>query len=191
MTLSDQTGRSITIELTGSRPKVGEQWIFFAAEVRVYADSVGVKETGRLKVGADQIAQISGAVGKLPDRHVQRRAAAAEVVIVGKVSEVRAVRPREPYPMSHRDPNWHEAVIDVQSVESGSLAEKKVVVVFPMGTHRVWQTAPKFRVGDEGVWILHKRQVQLLGREGYVALDPADFHPRAQLDRIRKLIKGG
>lgn len=191
-TLSDQTGLTITIELTNSQPiRVGEDAIFFAAEIRVYAESVGVKETGRWTVGEEQIAQISEAVKKLPDQHVQRRASVSDVVIVGKVSEIRPVRPREPYPMSRRDPDWHEAVIDVQSLEKGSLPEKQVVVVFPMGTHRVWESAPKFQVGQEGVFILHKTQVQLLRRQGYVALDPSDFHAMSQLGRIRGLIKGG
>ena len=191
-TLSDQTGCVLTVELTDPQPiKRGDQAIFLAAQVRVFAESVAVKETGRLNVAADQAALVANAAQKLPDLKVQSRAAAADVVIVGKVSQVRPVRPREPYPLSRRDPEWHEAVIDVQSVEKGRLAEKQVVVVFPMGKHQVWQAAPKFQAGQEGVWILQKKHLQLLRRQGFVALDPADFHAKSEVSRIRRLLKAG
>jgi hypothetical protein len=41
----------------------------------------------------------------------------------------------------------------------------------------------------EGVFLLHRRQVQELKKEFPVILDPLDFHPRDRIDAIRKVLR--
>lgn len=186
-------GHEITVQLI--RPaRVGERAIFFTVP-RIYAKSVAVDEVDRYQVGNDEKAlltsstQVKDAVAKLPDRHVQRRGSHADLVVVGKVSSITSLRARQRYPITRHDPDWQEASIDVQSVEKGTLSEKPLIVLFPQSKDVMWNASPKFRVGQEGVWILHRQEIKALHASCYVALDSSDFHPMDQQDRIRGLLK--
>jgi hypothetical protein len=121
------------------------------------------------------------------DQDLQKHIAGAELVVVGKVSEVRpmpeASRPRS---MSEHDPQWQESVVEVESVLKGSSAEKRVVILFPGSIDVAWFGVPKSKVGQEGIWIVRRDQAT----KAYAVADPSDFLPRAQLDRVRKLIPG-
>jgi hypothetical protein len=191
--LSGHAGQEITVQL--SRPaKTGERGIFFTLP-RVYAKSVAVDEVERLQAGSDQrtlregATQVKDAVAKIPDRHVQRRSSDADLVVVGKVASITSLRARQQYARTRHDPDWQEASIAVQAVEKGSLRGKSVVVLFPQSRDVMWYPSPKFSVGQEGVWILHRQPIKGLNAQYYLALDPGDFHPKDQQSRIRKLLK--
>jgi hypothetical protein len=191
--LAGYAGHEITVQLSGTAHP-GEQAIFFTTP-RVYAKSVAVDEVERLQPGSDQrtlregASLVKEAVAKIPDRHVQRRSSDADLVIVGTVVSITSVRSRQQYPRTRHDPDWQEASIAVQAVEKGSLPGKSVVVVFPQSRDLMWNASPKFYVGQEGVWILHKQEIRALGAQHYLALDSGDFHTRDQQGRIRELLK--
>ncbi len=194
-TLGDLTGDSVTVQLSEPRPiKLRQQAIFFTIGL-VYAESIVVQEVGRLEVAKGtksqraQVAEVAAAVRALPDRHVQRRSMSADLVVTGRVSAVRRARLREGHLRSRHHPDWHEATIDIESVESGSFSAKKIIVVFPASGGVLYRHIPKFVVGQEGLWILHKRELKELQEQVYLVLDPLDFHPKEQRDRIRTLIK--
>jgi hypothetical protein len=193
--LGNLGGRQITVELTAAPGvRVGQRAFFFANGL-VYADSLVVKEVGRIDVPPAAAArealvtQIGEAVQTAPDRVIQRHLTTAQVVVTGKVASIRKV-PRPPgSPISEHDPDWRQAVVDVESVESG-LPVKQVAVLFPASRDVRWRQSPKFTVGQEGVWILHQHQMAELRAPGYTALHPFDFHPKPQRNRIRALIRG-
>ena len=105
--------------------------------------------------------------------------------------------------LSEHDPQWWEAVIDVDDVVAGNVEQEgQVTVMYPNSDDVMWRHTPKFQAGQEGVWILHKEQIRALARESpaniamhaiavaegtgaYTALDPMDFQPLDQLDRIK------
>lgn len=187
-------GTEITIQL--SEPlgmKVGDEAIFFARGV-VFAESIVVQEvaprqmiTGATKTA--QVASVNDAVVKLPDLNVQKHAGEVELVIVGKVVTVNLVEPPTQQPITHHDPFWQEAVVQVESVEVGTLAQKTVTFLFPSSEDVKWHRVPKFKVGMEGVFLLHRHQVKELKKDSLVVLDPLDFHPRARVDAIRKVLQ--
>jgi hypothetical protein len=188
-------GARITVELTGGPGvRTGERAIFFSNPL-IYAVSMVVEETGRVALPADQaarqarIAEVVDAIQRQPDREIWNRAATADAVVTGKVVSVQKV-PRPPnQPLGEHDADWRQAVVEVQSVESG-LPVKQVVVLFPGSDDVRWYGAPKFRVGQEGVWILHQNTFQDLPTPGYTALHPSDFHRKPQLNKIRAIIQG-
>jgi hypothetical protein len=57
----------------------------------------------------------------------------------------------------------------------------------------MWIDAPKFPEGQYGIWILQRNQQEKgwanMRLAGYTALDPLDFQPASQVDRIRALVK--
>jgi hypothetical protein len=193
--LGDLTGQRVTVELTTTPGlAVGQQVAFFANGL-VYADSLVVQEVGRLDAPAGpaarqaQVAEIAASVGRTPDRHIQRRLQTADVVVTGKIVSSRKVPRPQGQPISEHDADWREAVIDVQGVESG-LPMKQVVLFFPASRDIRWRQAPKFSVGQEGVWILHQHATRELSAPGYTALQPSDFHPKSSRAHMRALIQG-
>jgi hypothetical protein len=189
----DLAGQRLTVELTTAPGvKVGDRAIFFTNGL-VYAEGIVVQEVGRIPAAAPerlerQVQQVLKAYKQGPARNILRRLATADVVVTGKVSAVRKL-PRAPdVPISEHDPDWHEAIVNVQGVESG-LPMKQVSVMFPASRDVRWHQAPKFSPGQEGTWILHQHQVRGLRIPGYTALQPADFQPKPRRKQIQALIQ--
>jgi hypothetical protein len=194
--VGDLTGRNITVELTQAPGmKVGQQAIFFTTGM-VYADSIVVEEVGRLDAARDpatrqdQIAEILVSQKHRPDRHIQRRLRSADVVVTGKVVSIRKAPVAPNRRISEHDADWRLAVIEVESVESGP-PMKQAALLFPASRDVRWRNAPKFSVGEEGVWVMQQHQFPDLRTPGYVALDPLDFQPKARRDHVRALIQRG
>lgn len=122
------------------------------------------------------------------DEDLQKHIADAELVIAGKVSEVRTpIEPRKRRPITEHDPQWREAVVEVEAVMKGSESLKKVVILFPGTLDVAWVGVPRFKVGQQGIWIVRKEPET--ETEAYAVKDPLDFHPRTQLERVRQLIR--
>ncbi len=195
-TLMDVGGKQITVELVepGSVNE-GQEAVFFT-NGWLYGDSIAVKEVSHLAITENTQTlqkQVAAARRKAEDQILQKRIASAELVILGKVSSARQAPESVGRGGSEHDPDWWEAIIQVESVEQGHLVEKSVTVLFPKSRDVMWARAPKFRENQDGIWLLRKEKIPALGRkfeEYYTALDPLDFQPREQLERIRMLIKG-
>jgi hypothetical protein len=111
-------------------------------------------------------------------------------------------------PVSEHDPKWREAVVQVASVHKGHHGDDTVTVLFPASTDVRWYKAPKFEPGQRGTFVLHKTKVKEAERvephvrallepaaaekevDAYTALNPADFQPGTQQDRIPGLLGG-
>lgn len=186
--LGDYTGREITVLVKNPRSlRAGEQATFFA-KGWLLGEGVAVQEVGRLKRGSvmDLGEQIAAVRQTISDRDLQKRIASADVVVVGKVANVKAVaEPRRPGPITEHDPQWSEANLEVDTVLQGDASLRRILVLFPGTLDVAWVHVPKFRVGQEGIWIL----VRDRKLKAYTALDPLDFQPMNQLDRIKDLIK--
>jgi len=175
-----------------------------------------------LKAGAPQEAakQVVTTVAEQADDDLKVHLASADAVVFGTVASVEPVDPRrltmavapavapakpKPRRISEHDPNWHIAVVNVNSVEKGKPGMKQVHVVFAQSGDVMWRSAPKFRPNQTGTIILHKTQIRnehvraaLMtpvvpnGPEVYSALDAHDWHPQvpdhANLNRIRRLL---
>jgi hypothetical protein len=147
---------------------------------------------------------------------MESRLDSAAMVVVGKVTSVQlpsseatprasaraaSTTARPPGPISEHDPQWRDAVIDVERVEKGPAARKQVVVRFPASDDVRWFRAPKFAPGDQGVFILHRPEARqpvaagaaartLAGdREVFTALDPADVQPADLQEEIETIVK--
>jgi hypothetical protein len=65
-----------------------------------------------------------------------------------------------------------------------------VVVLFPNSDDLMWQGSPKFKQGQQGVWLLHRNQTKMPGvKDQYTVLNPLDYQERGELERIRSLSK--
>src|SRR5262249_32636289 len=117
--------------------------------------------------------------------------------------------------ISEHDPLWHEAVIEVASVEKGAHSRRQVVVRFPGSNDVAWRAFPKFTPGQRGVWMLRQeegggvapvtsrgararsaRRAAATAAKGtpagaarYVAPEQPAFQPIEQVELVRDLLR--
>jgi hypothetical protein len=137
-----------------------------------------------------------------PERALRNRANRAELVVTGKVTEIREA-PRQPKaPITEHDPEWRQAVVAVEDAPrtgaSRARKPKQVVIRFAASPDVRWAKAPKFAVGDAGVWMLgEKKQTKdaeamrtAAGaqKNEFVVVEPEDFLPMEFTERVRTLL---
>jgi hypothetical protein len=194
--LVDLTGKEITVRLRQPASAQEGQKIIFFTTAWIYGESIAVRETGRIDARlamADARKQIEQETRKDRDRELQARIEKADLVVSGKVSSVKPAADNARRPVSEHTPDWWVATIKVQSVEKGKLADKTVDVLFPKSTDEMWIDSPKFKAGQEGIWILRKDQTEkgfpATRMRGFTALDRKDFQEPDRVGHIRELVK--
>jgi hypothetical protein len=168
-------GKEITVQLAkGERVKEGQTAVFYT-NGWLFGESLAVQSLGhepaRASHGARTAATPDAAQAHVM-HEVRQRAAGADLVITGKVVAVSvpeeqaraaatAAAPPSPkrQPISEHDPFWNEAVVQVEKVHKGPADTRQVVVRFPSSTDVRWRHAPRFRTGEEGVFLLRQDAV--------------------------------
>ena len=200
------TGDSVTVE--AARPgslKAGAQATFYT-NGWIFGRGVAVREVGH-ELGhspvavADQEAAVSKARLDLNDADLKAHIDRAAMVVEGRVQQVRtaelAAAPGRPRRITEHDPQWQEAIIQVQDGIKGAQAGEQVVVRFP-GSHDVaWVGTPKLAEGQEGTFLLHvdsttgSPHTMIAGRSvlAYTALHKLDVLTRQDATRVKALIK--
>jgi hypothetical protein len=186
-------GKNITIGLANpTSVHVGDKRTFFTASW-LFADSVAVREIGSVALGATTAALAMDTVKasrlRLAEAQLKARIATAEQVIQGEVIAIAPVDDKGTPPHSEHDPQWWLATIRPSAALKGSV-DKNVVVAFPSSTDVAWASAPKFNVGQQAIWILHRANLPAaMAPKNLTALDPADIQPMNSAERIRMLAK--
>ena len=208
--VSLKKGDNVTVEVKDpSAFQEGTQATFYT-EGWIFGSGVAVKELGHeiapsggtpgaAETGEKTFGQIQS---EISDQDLQRRLATADYVVIGRITDVhqwripKSAAPR--YRTSEHSANWHEAVLEVQSVLKGPKVKRnKMVVRFPLSRDVAWVNAPKFETGQRGIFILKKDQVSgaptaPLGAykvDVYTCLKPGDWLPMTEEARVRSLLK--
>src|SRR5689334_11998155 len=203
-------GDSVTVQATqpGSL-KPGSQATFYTTGW-IFGQGVAVREVGHELghspvVVADQQEAVARARLDMNDADLKAHIAKAAMVVAGRVEQVRpaelaaapggggAHRTR----ISEHDAQWQEAIIQVQDGIKGAQAGEQVVVRFPTSLDVAWVGTPRFTVGQEGTFVLHKDSTtgspnaMLAGRSvpAYTALHKVDVLSRQDATRVRALIR--
>lgn len=199
--LEAYAGSEITVQLSeGERVRAGEQAVFYTRSLMV-GESLVVQSFGHAPVADGAVASAVADAAEI-DRDLRAQVAGAEMVVTGKVTGVRTVKPpaksaQSFSTISEHNPIWQEAVIEVADVEKGAGRPKQVVVRFPASTDVQWHEAPKFEPGQEGVFLLSREAVEpkaaaaaaRKSAEAYTALAPAAFQPLHKVEAIRTMIR--
>lgn len=188
---ADLKGTEITVQLAepGSL-KDGEQVTFFT-KGWLMGDSLAVVELGHTAEHSDA-EHLRGVVAdvhqQMADEALQNEIASADVIVVGTVTSVKPANIR--HIGSEHDPDWYEADINSEAVEKGSLPGHAVTVLFPHSDDLMWQGAPKFTKGQQGIWLLHRHQENLPGIEDrFTVLKALDFQPIDNRTHLESLAK--
>jgi hypothetical protein len=197
--LRSSASGEITVQLgERQRAQEGRRYIFYT-NGWIYGASIAVVALAVVPADETATQQAASAMQAAPAQALQSRTDQAALVVAGRVVEVRDV-PRPPdTPISEHDPAWQDALVQVDSVEKGTVPAapgNQVVVRFAGSTDVRWYRAPKFAAGDEGVWVLRDGATHptdfaasVPSAGVYTVTDPADFLPRERLEQVRALIR--
>jgi hypothetical protein len=198
-------GDSVTVR-TAQRGslKPGSQATFYTTGW-IFGQGVAVREVGHELghspvVATVQAAAVARARLDMNDAELKAHIQQAAIVVAGRVDQV---RPAELAATADRrriwehDPQWQEAIIQVQDGIKGAQAGEQVVVRFPTSLDVAWVGTPRFTVGQEGTYVLHKDSTSgwpnamLAGRSvpAYTALHKVDVLSRQDATRVRALIR--
>ena len=201
--LKDYVGQAITVQL-GPKQSVreGQQYLFHTNGL-VYGAGLAVACVGLSPASAAEAEKTRSLVADIPGQAVRARAARAELVVTGKVTEIREV-PRAPgEPITEHNPHWQEAVVQVADVAHGTpkrgAAGRRLVIRFAASRDIKWHHTPKFSVGQEGVWMLGDkskegtaiRAAAAVPKDQYLVVDPQDFHPKEHTAQVLAQIAQG
>ena len=208
----DQAGRRVTVILSRRQNfREGDEVIFFA-NPRYVGKSLTIASEGEI-VAKDPRATadaLDRAVSARREAPIQARLALSDLVVRGRVTEVRPLADAEPStlsqkqrtPPSEHDPEWHAATVRVVKALRGEAdAGETVTVIFANSRDIMWFHSPKLRAGDEAVFVTHRPtrgEAQLLRLSGLQNLverqgvrlvtGPFDVLPAPDEGFVRQLI---
>jgi len=200
--LAGFAGMDITVQLArGQSVSTGKSYVFYT-NGWIYGAGLAVKCVG-LEPDTDTTVRMSRqALETAPERALRERASRAELVVTGKVTEIREA-PRPPKaPITEHDPEWRRAVVAVEDVPRTGAARarkpKQIVIRFAASPDVRWAKAPKFAVGDAGVWMLGEKRKSKdakamraaagAQKNEFVVVDPDDFLPMEFSERVRTIL---
>jgi hypothetical protein len=206
--VSLKRGDTVTVEVKDPAAFQEGTRATFYTEGWIFGSGVAVKELGHDTAssgGTPTAAETGGKAAEqsqseISDQDLRRLLATADYVVIGRITDVHqwAKSGTPPYRTSEHSANWHEAVLQVQSVLKGPKPKKnKMVVRFPMSRDVAWVNAPKFEAGEQGIFILNKDTVSgaptaTVGgykADVYTCLRPGDWLPLTEEPRVRSLLK--
>jgi len=189
----DFTGQDVTLRGASAVELDDDRTALFAANGWLYGESLALIEVARMdERQSNAERQIKEAEQRAAAEALRDRLRRADLVVVAVVERTNPAGDKEQPPTSEHDPLWWEAWLEVESVEKGDAPRQQLRVLYPSSTDEFWYESPKFKAGDEGVFLLQRDQkehgpVQYRVR-GFTALHPLDFHPRERLDELRRLL---
>ena len=209
--VSLKSGDDVTVEVKDPAAFQDGTQATFYADGWIFGAGVAVKEVAHEILPSGGTPAAAADIGEktygqlqqeISDQDLQRRVAAADYVVVGRVTDVhRWTIPKSAaarYRTSEHSANWHEAVLQIQSILKGPRVKRnKMIVRFPQSRDVAWANAPKFEKKQQGIFILKKDQVSgdataSLGGytvDAYTCLTPGDWLPMSDEARVRSLLK--
>jgi hypothetical protein len=209
--VSLKKGDNVTIEVKDPSAFQPGMEVTFYTDGWMFGSGVAVKELSHTinpsgaKPG-ETVRAAEKALGQIEqqisDQELKQRLASADFVVIARVTDVRKWATPEvasvPHRVTEHDPDWHDAVIKIESVLKGPKPKKnKLVVRFPQCNDVAWAHAPKFEKHEEGIFFLKKDEVSgapvalLDGTQvnAYTCLRPGDWLPKSEEARVRSLLK--
>jgi hypothetical protein len=193
----DMSGQQVTIRFSDiGKMKTGEERMFFAEPYSI-GESIGVQENASAGKG-DKLyedtaiaAHVQLAKKNHEDEEIRKLANESKFVVLGKVTKISEPEKKTIVGSEH-DPGWREAEIEVGETIKGKVEGKTIKLLFASSNDVMFFNAPKFKVNDEGVFIIGQSDnetVKLIGNENMV-IEPKGFiQGKESASRIKALLK--
>ncbi|HET8925807.1 MAG TPA: hypothetical protein VFN26_22680 [Candidatus Acidoferrum sp.] len=208
LAVSLKKGDNVTVEVKDPAAFQEGTHATFYTDGWIFGSGVAVKEFGHvIEPSSGETNKASGTVEnthgqeQISDQELRDRLNSSDFVIIGRVTDVHRWTPPKSstsYRVSEHDPDWHEAVVEIQSVlKGGKVKGNKVVVRFPQRNDVAWVRSPKFAKNQQGIFCLNRDQVsgvpttKLGGHQVsvYTCLGHGDSLPMSEEARVRSFLK--
>ncbi len=189
-------GQQVTVRFANiNKVNVGDEKIFFTDPYWIGA-SLGVTEkaslgrSDNLFESKDMATLIKQARMKQDDEKLRRVLKESKITVTGKV--VRITRPDAP-PMigSEHDPEWREAEIQIEETLKGKADGQTIKVLFSASKDVMFFDAPKFKQGDDGIFIIQQtdqQTIRLMKNENMLIEPSAFIRGRERVNHIKTLL---
>lgn len=183
-------GQEITVRLSAPLQETGRRSLLFFTNGWIYDKSVAVTGVARGDDVDDETLQkrIAAVAEAKRDEELARRLAAAPVVVTGRVVRTELSKLNERLPLTEHEPRLWEATVLVKTEEKGRAGDQ-ITFVFSKGVGFMWGKSPRFKEGDEGIFILLRDEKPGLKLDQLTAFHPEDFRPLSELPRVRRLLR--
>ena len=201
-------GDQVTMVLKNRELARMNQRAVFFAESLILSKKLVLREVGSEAIPAtsevafldERKKSIQQLRGELIEADLKNRVKASDMIVVGRVVSVRGLTLRaggpRPGPISEHTPNWKEAVIKVSQGIKGAEADQEVIVHFAQSMDVAWFKAPKFKVGQEGTFLLQldkssgTPKAMHSGKEvsAYSAMDFRSILAKGEAAKVKKLL---
>jgi hypothetical protein len=193
-------GFEVTVQLQDQQVEVGRTYLF-GAEGWLFGDGIAVVCTALREHSPALATSARSDVTPDPVTAIRDRTETAETILTGRVVQLREVARRASDPITEHDPQWCEAVIDVDSVVQGAGDDEpnRVTVRFAASRDASWVDAPKVAIGESAVFMLGQAEPERAelerseagARRGqYVLLRQADVLPIEAVETVRQVLGG-
>ncbi len=198
----------VTVEVKDPAPFLEGVQATFYTNGWIFGNGLAVREvdhelaTARFEADTlnSKAKELSDIRMQLNEADLIERIETADMVVLGRIIEVRpstiaTAAGTQSKPITEHDPDWHEAIIKVESQIKGALNEHEIVIRFPNSLDMAWSDVPKFKKDQQGIFILNKDQVSGIPKvvfhgsqvEVYTALNSNDVLPKEAEQRVRAL----
>lgn len=200
--VSLRKGDDVTVEVKDPSAFQEGMRATFYTDGWIFGSGVAVKELGH-EVGASA-GETTKAAGmdekthgqgqdEISDQELRDRLNSSDFVVIGRVTEVhpwKVPKSSTAYRVTEHDPDWHEAVVQVQSVlKGGKVKGNKIVVRFAQRNDVAWVHSPKFEKNQQGIFCLNRDQQGGGQPNAYTCLGHGDSLPMSDEGRVRSILK--
>lgn len=193
-------GFEVTVQLQPDQSAdVGETYLF-SADGWLFGDGVAVVCRGIEAPTENAISATLSPIAEKPMSALRQRVAGAELIVAGRITQIKEVHRRQSDPITEHDPQWLEATVAVESIEGSTdrdgSSPKRVKIRFASSNDANWSNAPKFAVGDRAIWLLGDKQLgaEMRSLSGappgqFTVTEGSDCLQEDSLDQLRQIMK--
>jgi hypothetical protein len=176
----------------------------FITEGLIYGENLAVRvlswEPSPVTAKRREEAKAAAKMQELVDNDLRASLETVDIAVVGRVKAIQEPGApelvREKQIKSEHNAYWQEAIVEVQETLKGA-AGAQVVVRFPTSVDVMWKGFPRFKVGQEGLFLLRQDRISgvpnatLDGKSvpAYIALTRKDVLSKRQSAKVKTLLK--
>jgi len=123
---------------------------------------------------------------------LQERLKRSELVLLGRVSEIKDADIQGNAKESEHSPQWNVAIIEVGEMLKGNVESGRIQVYFSASDDVRWVNAPKLgkdQNEQNAIYLLKKTDDFTGIKNAYLFIDPNDLLPESELENVKRLLK--
>ncbi len=153
-------------------------WLF-GKTLTVIADNV---------IEGVEISDVTKQIEDFQDKKIKDKFDLSELIIVGKVENIKRVKAEPRELISEHYPQWEIATLKVREVLKGKYSEKELQIFFSSSVDVHWYKSPKLTLAQQGIFILNKKEQFVKTKGNFLITETNEFYPISDLEKIKTIL---